>query len=330
MVLTGCRIRRRLLGSLLGLLLAGSLASQSAAGFPDHPIQIVVTFPAGGSADFVARLLADRISQTLKQQVVIVNRAGAAGSLGARVVASSQPDGYTLVLTSVGALAINPAISRSRPYDTLRDFAPISLVAKVYEVTLASKASGLQSLRELVAVAKASSRKLSYASTGTGSVPHLAGELMKQVMGIDLVHVPYTGGATAMSDLLAGRVELLIADVPAYLPHIQSGAVTALSINSTERTSAAPGIPTATEQGFPDIVADNWFGLLAPAGTPEAVITTLNRAVVAALADASLKEEFARAGASPVPQSPGEFRAYIASEEARWGDIIKRAKIQQE
>src|SRR5215831_7643761 len=322
-------MRKLLSGIIAGLLLAAS-AGHGQEAYPNRPIQLVVTFPAGGSADFVARLLAERISRTLKQQVVIVNRGGAAGSLGARAVATSQSDGYTLVLTSVGALTINPAISRIKPYNTLQDFAPISRVAKVYEVTMASKESGLQSLIQLVAAAKASSHTLRYGSTGTGSISHLAGELMKQVTGIDLVHIPYTGGATAMADLLAGRVELLIADIPAYLPHIQSGAVIALAVNSSERTSAAPSIRTAIEQGFPDIVADNWFGLLAPAGTPPAVIATLHQAAVAALADPSLKENFARAGASPVPQSPEEFRAYIATEESRWGHIIKRAKIQQE
>src|SRR5262249_20010179 len=171
-------------------------------------------------ADFVARLLGERISRTLKQQVVIVNRGGAAGSLGARMVATSQPDGYTLVLTSVGALTINPAISRIKPYNTLQDFAPISRVAKVYEVNMATKESGRQSLTPLVAAAKASSRKRSYGSTETVSIRNLAGERRKQVTGIDLVNVPYTGALTAMSDLLAGRVELLIADIPAYLPHI--------------------------------------------------------------------------------------------------------------
>ena len=254
-------MRKMLLPGLFACLLLTSSEGRGQEAYPNRPVQIVVTFPAGGSADFVARLLAERMTRTLKQQVV--------------------------------------------------------------------KESGLKSLTQLVTTAKASTRKLSYASTGTGSVPHLAGELMKQVTGIDLVHVPYTGGATAMADLLAGRVELLIADIPAYLPHIQSGAVVALAINSTERTSAAPNIPTAIEQGFTDIVADNWFGLLAPAGTPETVIATLNQAVVIALRDPSLKEDFARAGASPVPQSPAEFRAYIASEEVRWGDIIKRAKIQE-
>jgi tripartite-type tricarboxylate transporter receptor subunit TctC len=323
-------MRRILSPWLMVCLWLASTAGHGQEAFPNRPIQIVVTFPAGGSADFVARRLAEGMSRTLKQQVVIVNRGGAAGSLGARVVATSQPDGYILALTSVGALAINPAISRTKPYNTLQDFAPISLVAKVYEVTMASKESGLQSLTQLVTAAKADARKLSYGSTGTGSVPHLAGELMKQVTGIDLVHVPYTGGATAMADLLAGRLELLIADIPAYLPHIQSGAVTALAVNSTERTSAAPSIPTAIEQGFPDIVADNWFGLLAPAGTPENVIAVLNRAAVGALADPALKADFARAGASPAPQSPAAFRAYIASEEARWGEIIKRANIRLE
>jgi tripartite-type tricarboxylate transporter receptor subunit TctC len=323
-------MRKAMLPGLIACLLLVSPESHCQEAFPSRPIQIVVTFPAGGSADVVARFLAERMSRSLKQQVVILNRGGAAGTLGARMVAAAQPDGYTLVLTSVGALAINPAISRNKPYNTLQDFVPISLVAKVYEVTMASKASGLRSLTQLVAMAKANSRPMSYASTGAGSVPHLAGELMKQVTGIDLVHVPYTGGATAMSDLLAGRIELLIADIPAYLPHIQSGAVAALSVNSTERTSAASNIPTAIEQGFPDIVADNWFGLLAPAGTPEGVIATLSQAVIAALTEPSLKEDYARAGALPVPQSPAEFRTYIASEEARWGEVIKRAKIQPE
>ena len=200
----------------------------------------------------MSRILAERLSRTFNQQVVILNRPGAAGTLGARTVATAQPDGYTLVLTSVGALTIAPAISKTKPYNTQQDFVPISLVAKVYEVTMASKASGLKTLSDVVQRAKTGKQTLNYGSTGTGSIPHLAGELMKQVTGIDMVHVPYTGGATAMSDLLAGRVELLIADLPAFLPHIESGAIVALAINSTERTSAAPSIPTAMEQGFYD------------------------------------------------------------------------------
>src|SRR5262249_55114602 len=177
-----------LLPGLIASLLLASSVSHTQPAFPNRPIQIVVTFPAGGSADFVARLLAERLSRTLKQQVVIVNRGGAAGSLGARMVATSQPDGYTLVLTSVGALTINPAISRIKPYNTLQDFAPISRVAKVYEVTMASKEPARQPLTQRVAAAKASWRKMSYGPPETGSIPHLAGQLMKQVTGIDLSH----------------------------------------------------------------------------------------------------------------------------------------------
>lgn len=322
----------RFSGFLAALLTCASLilcspcrAEDSA--YPTRPIQLVVTFPPGGSADYVARILADRMSAALGQQIVVINRAGAAGSVGAQSVANAQPDGYTLVLTSVGALVINPALSKERLYNTLEDFVPISLVAKVYEAIMASKASGLQSLPQLVELAKAEPGKLSYGSTGIGSLPHLTGELLKLEAGIDLVHVPYTGGATAMSDLLAGRIEVLIADLPAYLPLIASGSIVALSVDSSERAKVLPNVPATPEVGFPALIADNWFGLLAPAGTPDFIVSKISKTIIGALSEPKVKEDFERGGAVAVAQSPGEFRSYIAAEEVRWGEVIKRAKI---
>lgn len=270
------------------------------------------------------------MSASLGQQVAVVNRAGAAGTVGTQFVASAPADGYTLVLTSVGALVLSPAMSKASLYNTLRDFAPISLAAKVFEITVASKASDIHSLSELVAAAKQRPGKLTYGSTGIGSLPHVAGELLKLETGIDLVHVPYTGGATAMSDLLAGRIDVLIADLPAYLPLIASGAVTALCVSSAERATSLPNVPTAAEVGFAALIADNWFGLLAPAETPRPVINGISNTIVAVLSETKVKQDLARGGAIALAQSPEQFRSYIASEEAKWSEVIKRAKITME
>jgi tripartite-type tricarboxylate transporter receptor subunit TctC len=306
---------------LLLWLLQPCLAQETA--FPNKPIQVIVTFPPGGSSDFVARILAEKIGPVLGQQVVIVNRPGAAGTIGAQSVASAQPDGYTLVVTSVGALVISPAMAKVRPYNTLADFAPNTLVAKVLEATMASAKSGIKSFPELVSYAKANPGKLSYGTTGVGSIPHLATEMLKKVAGIDLVHVPYTGGATSLSDLLSGRIEVMINDLPAYLPHIKAGGLYALSVNSAQRADLLPEVPTTTELGYPSLIADNWFGLLAPAHTPAAIIAKLNRVVVDALNDPKVKSEFAKDGVLAVAQTPEEFRTFIASEETRWNDVIK-------
>lgn len=311
-------------------MLPGRRVAAQTPRFPTRPIQLVVTFPPGGSADFVARVLAERLSASLGQQVAVVNRAGAAGVVGTQFVASAPADGHTLVLTSVGALVLSPAMSKKSPYGTLRDLAPVALAAKVFEITAASKASGIHALSELVAAARQRPGKLTYGSTGVGSLPHLAGELLKLESAIDLVHVPYTGGATAMSDLLAGRIDVLIADLPAYLPLIASGAVTGLCVSSAERARSAPGVPTAVELGFPALIADNWYGVLAPAGTPRPVIDTISKAVVTALSDTKVKHDLERGGAIAMGQSPEQFRSYIVAEEAKWGEVIKRAKITME
>jgi tripartite-type tricarboxylate transporter receptor subunit TctC len=298
------------------------------AGYPGRPVQIVVPFPPGGSADLVGRILADKVGAAFGQQVVIINRPGAAGMIGTQSVAGAPPDGYTLALSSVGSLIIAPALAASRPYEVLNDFAPITLVAKVAEVTMASAKADIKSFAELVAVAKAHPGKLSYGSTGVGSIPHLATELLKKETGIDMVHVPYTGGATSLSDLLTGRIEIMINDLPAYLPHIRSGALTALAVNGPQRSDLLPDVRTTAELGYPTIVSENWFGLLAPAQTPPAIVAKINRAFVAALADPDVKAQLARNGVVAVGQPVEDFRAFLGAEQKRWNAIIAAVHIQ--
>lgn len=288
----------------------------------------MVPFPPGGSADLVGRILADKVGAAFGQQVVIINRPGAAGMIGTQSVAAAPPDGYTLALSSVGSLIIAPALATPRPYAVLNDFAPITLVAKVAEATMVSAKADIKSFAELIAFAKAHPGKLSYGSTGVGSIPHLATELLKKEAGIDMVHVPYTGGATSLSDLLTGRIEIMINDLPAYLPHIRSGALNALAINGPQRSDLLPDVPTTAELGYPAIVSENWFGLLAPAQTPPAIVAKINRAFVDALADPSVKAQFGRNGVVAVGQPVEDFRALLGTEEKRWNAIIQAVHIQ--
>ena len=258
----------RTIGQMLGLVSALALlgAVQPCAaqdtGFPDRPVQIVVPFPPGGSADLVARNLAEKLSIELGQQVVIINRPGAAGTIGTQSVKAARPDGYTLVLSGVSSLVIAPALAAPRPYNALADFTPITLAAKIFEATIASATSGIKTFPQLISVAKANPGKLSYASTGVGSISHLAAELLKMETGIDMVHVPYTGGATSLSDLLTGRIQITVNDLPAYIPHIRSGTLYALAVNSTDHPASLPDVPTTVELGYPNLISENWYGVL--------------------------------------------------------------------
>ena len=312
--------------TILGFVLQPCHAQNG--GYPGKPVQIVVPFPPGGSADLVGRILADKVGAAFGQQVVIINRPGAAGVIGTQSVAAALPDGYTLALSSVGSLIIAPALATPRPYAVLTDFAPITLVAKVAEATMASAKADIKSFAALIAVAKAHPGKLSYGSTGVGSIPHLATELLKKETGIDMVHVPYTGGATSLSDLLTGRIEIMINDLPAYLPHIRSGALNALAVNGPQRSDLLPDVPTTAELGYPTIVSENWFGLLAPGRTPPAIVAKINRAFVVALADPDVKAALGRNGVAAVGQPVEDFRAFLGAEEKRWNAIIAAVHVQ--
>src|ERR1700722_8198127 len=261
----------RILGVMAtGLSLLLLPASAVAQNFPDHPIRLIVPFPAGGPNDIIARVVAQRMSELLKQPVLIDNRSGQGGVLGTDTVAKAKPDGYTIAISSAGALAISPNMEKIA-YDTLKDLQPITLVATVPEMLVVATSVPASNMAELVALAKAQPGKLNFASSGPGSLPHLAGELLKLTAGIDIVHVPYRGAAPAINDLLGQQVQMTFLDLPVILPQIRAGALRGIAIGSPQRAATAMEVPTTAEAGMPDLRIENWYGLVAPAGTPPAV-----------------------------------------------------------
>ncbi|HEY4920719.1 MAG TPA: tripartite tricarboxylate transporter substrate binding protein [Xanthobacteraceae bacterium] len=318
---------RRLLTAAAVALLAG--ASAQAQDYPTRPIKVVIAFPAGGPTDFVGRLLADKLKDFLGQPVIIENKAGANGAIGADFVAKSAPDGYTLFLTTSGAVTITPNLRADTPYDTLRDFAPISRVVNVSEVLAVRPELGLKSARDLAAMAKAKPGTLAFASTGVGSPPHLALELLQAAAGVKFVHVPYRGAAPAITDLLGGQVIAMFADAPVLMPQIRAGKLKALAIAAEQRNPVLPDVPTLAEEGYADTVTNNWYGLLAPAKTPPAIIARLNRAMRAALADQDVRQKLVNVGAVPAPTTPEEFAQFLRDELARWGKVIREKGIKE-
>jgi tripartite-type tricarboxylate transporter receptor subunit TctC len=319
--------RRRLLAAAV-VLLAGATAQ--AQDYPNRPIKVVIAFPPGGPTDFVGRLLADKLKDFLGQPVIIENKAGANGAIGANEVAKSAPDGYTLFLTTSGAVTITPNLRTDTPYDTLRDFAPIARVVNVDEVLVVRPALGAGSAKDLVAMAKAKPGTLAFASTGVGSPPHLSLELLQASAGVKFVHVPYRGAAPAITDLLGGQVTAMFADAPVLLPHIRSGRLKPLAVASTQRNPVLPDVPTLAEEGYANTVCDNWYGLLAPAKTPPAIIARLNRAMKAALADPDISAKLLKVGAVPAATTPEEFSQFLRDELARWGKVIRERGIKEE
>ncbi len=317
---------RLVLAAALALIAAAPLAAQD---YPARPIKMVIAFPPGGPTDFVGRLLADRLKDLLGQSVIIENKPGAAGAIGAEAVARAAPDGYTLFLSTSGAVAITPHLHADTPYDPVRDFAPISQVVGVTTTLVVRPELGVNSAKDLVALAKQKPATLPFASTGVGSPPHLALELFQSAAGVKFVHVPYRGAAPAITDLLGGQVTAMFADAPVLLPHIQAGKLKAIGAASGVRNPMLPDVPTLREQGFADTVADNWYGLLAPAKTPPAIIAKLNRALRAALDDPAVHEKLTRSGAIPTPTSPEEFGKFLQEELDRWGKVIRDKGIKE-
>jgi tripartite-type tricarboxylate transporter receptor subunit TctC len=312
---------------LTGLTLALLPAPAGAQDFPAKPIKLIVPFPAGGPNDIIARIVGQRISELTRQPVVIDNRGGQGGTLGTDAVAKAAPDGYTIGIVNAGALAINQNMEKV-PYDTLKDLAPITLVVTVPEMLVVASNVPAKNMGELVALAKAQPGKLNFASTGPGSLPHLAGELLKLTAGIDVVHVPYRGAAPAINDLLGQQVQMTFLDLPAILPHIRSGTLKPIALGTAARAPTAPEVPTTVELGMPELRIENWYGMVAPAATPPAIVAALNKITVTALADASVREKLAEQGLTTVGNSPEQFRDYIASETAKWAKVIKDAGVQ--
>jgi len=313
---------------LLALLAVAALASPaSAQTWPDRSIKLVVAFPAGGPADLFARSIAHVMSSQLGQQVVVETRTGAGGMTGIDSVAKSPPDGYTIALSSSSALTIFQFLYAKMPYDWQKDLVPITLVVRVPEVLVVHPSLGVSTLQQFVDKARKEPGKINFASTGTGSITHLAVELLKGETNIDLVHVPYKGAAPAVNDLLGGHVSVLVADVPVLLPHIRSGKIKPLAVTSMKRSDVIPDVPSTAELGYPKVNSDNWYGLVAPAGTPKDVLKKLHDAAVKALGTAELKAQYAKLSAVPSPTSPEEFQAYINSEAAKWGSVVKSAGL---
>lgn len=315
----------------LFMLVLGTLAlcagAASAQEFPNRTIRMVVAFPAGGPTDFVARIVADKMKTILGRPVIIENKPGANGAVGADFVARADPDGYTLYFTTVGAVAVTPHLGTKVNYDPIKDFAPITLVVQNTTLLVVRSDLDVSSAKELAALAKQKPGSVVLASTGVGSMPHLALELFQASAGIKLLHVPYRGAAPALTDLLGGQVQGMFGDVPVLLPQIQAGKIKAIGAVADKRNEALPDVPTLAEQGFPNTDASNWYGLLAPAKTPAPVITKLHDTVVQALNDPGVHAKLVKSGAIPSPSTPEEFGKYLKSEFDRWGQVVKEKGI---
>ena len=299
------------------------------ADYPNRPLRLVVGFSAGGTTDFMARLLADRMRGPLGQIVIVENKTGANGAIAAEYVARSEPDGYTLYFTTAGVAVIYPHL-RPAPYDTLRDFAPVSLVAFNSTMLVVNAAMPVKSAVELAAVARANPGRITLAITALGSVSHLGLALFQAAAGVQFAQVPYRGAASAMTDLLGGTLDGLFGDGPTVIAQVRAGSIRALAATSKQRSDIFPDVPTFVEQGFADTVANQWAGILAPAGTAPAVIAKLSAAFNAALTDADVRRRLAQAGVTPSPSTPDEFARYLGQEIARWRKLIREKGIKGE
>jgi tripartite-type tricarboxylate transporter receptor subunit TctC len=299
-------------------LCAGALAQS----YPVKPIRIVVPYAPGGAVDIVARAVGQDLTKRLGQSVLVENRTGAGGNVGSDAVAKAAPDGYTLLMASP-ANTINPALYTKMPYDPMRDLVPIVLIGSVPTVLIANRSLPVQNVKQLVALAKSQPGALVYGSGGSGTTEHLAGEIFKSAAGVDMLHVPYKGGAQVITDLLGGQIALMFVNQLGALPHITAGKVKALAVASTERSPALPQIPTFAEQGYPDMKVSVWWGIMGPAGMPRDLVNRLNRDIVAALSSPEMQERLQTLSARPIGGAPDAFTKFFAEETARWARVVK-------
>jgi len=314
---------------LLAAPLAQAQTAQASANWPDKPVRIVVPFPPGGSTDAIGRMLAAELSKELGQNVLVENRGGANGNIGSAVVAKADPDGYTLLISGVGSNAISYGLYSKIPYQD-SDFSHISLLATGPNVLVVNPDFPARTFAEFVEVVKANPGKYSHASSSSGSSGHLSMEMLKARAGLDIIHVPYKGGAAAITDMIGGRVEAMFLNQDTLLPQVRSGKLRALAVTSTQRNPAYPDIPTVAESGYPGFVAQSWFGLSAPAGTPPAVINRLHAATVRALAAPDIRQKLEAVGFVVVGSTPAELSAFIQSEISNWGEAARLSGVKMD
>jgi tripartite-type tricarboxylate transporter receptor subunit TctC len=319
----------RLLFAILSLLLPAIGAAAEDAAYPDRPITMVVTFAAGGSSDVLARATADALSKGLGQQVVVDNRPGAGGHIGAEAVARAAPDGYTILFGTNGTLGIGPALYKNLRYDPAHDLAPVGLLHRLPLLLIVNPSVPAKTLKELIDYAKHNPGALSFASAGVGSASHLAGELFKEQANIDILHVPYKGGGAAVTDLISGRVQMMIETIPNALPLVRNGQMRAIGVTTKYRSNLAPDIPSLAESGLPDFDISAWTGLFAPAGTPPAIVARLNAETQRIAGDKDYLARIQAMGTDVASSSPQAFGKFVADDVSRWTAVISHAGIPQ-
>ena len=320
------RLRRHVVA---GLLLAPVIALAQAA-YPAKPIRLVVPFTPGGVTDTSGRLVAEQLSRRLGQQVIVDNKPGASGNIGTQLAATAEPDGYTLLLGFDGTMVINPHVFAKVPFDTVRDFAPVGKIGDAILILVANPNFAAKTVKEMIALSKTQAGGLSYGTSGTGGTPHIAGELLKQRTGANLVHVPYKGGGQAITDVLGGSIPLVYTAIAGANQHVRAGKLTGLAVSSAQRSSSLPDVPTFIESGVPDFEINSWVGILAPAKTPRAIVLRLNTELNAVLADPEVRTKLEALGIGATPGSPEQFGDEIRRDLARYGQVVKAAGIKAE
>jgi tripartite-type tricarboxylate transporter receptor subunit TctC len=322
----------RLMRTTLALLCAviGVSAAEPAAAqaWPNKPVRLVVPFAAGGTTDIVARLISQELSKSLGQTFAVDNRPGAAGNIGADMVAKSAPDGYTFLMGTVGTHAINASLYKTMPYDTVKDFTPVTLIASVPNILVVHPSVPANSVQELIAYGKANPGKLNFASSGVGSSIHLSGELFKSMTGVEMTHVAYRGSTPALTDLVGGQVQLMFDNLPSALPHVQGGKLKALAVTGGKRAPVVAELPTVIESGLPGFETGSWFGVIGPAGVPKEIVQKLDAEIQKAMP--GLRDRLLQQGAEPIGLGPDRFAAHITAEMAKWGKVVREAGVSAE
>ena len=321
----------RMLLAILMIATATGVVSSRAVGqtYPVKPVKLVVTYPPAGSSDIMARILATKLGEAWGQAVIVENKAGAAGSIGMEYAARQAPDGYSFVIANLGPAVINPLLTKV-PFDVERDFVPVSLIATGPNILVVNPASPARSLPDLIAYAKANPGKLNFGSGGPGSIAHMSGEMLKSAAHVDIVHVPYKGGILSINDLLAGHVDMVFSDALPVMQHIRAGKLRALATTGPDRSALAPDIPTCAEQGVPELVAVNWWGIMLPAGTPKDIADKFHDDLVKVMRQPDIKEKFASLGVDAVSGTPDQLAAFMKSEKAKYAALIREAGIKPE